>query len=52
MEFFADIVTAVTEHPGKVMICIGFPVFLAIVLKGDGVSGGWYDSDCDGDGGD
>jgi len=52
MEFFNDLIVAVRDHPGEVLICLAFSVALACLFKDDGVGGGWFDGDGDGDGGD
>ncbi|WP_165689334.1 hypothetical protein [Yoonia rosea] len=49
MEFFSDLIAAIRDHPREVLICIAVPVVLALVLRGDGPSGGGWS---DGDGGD
>ncbi|MEM1351696.1 MAG: hypothetical protein AAGF27_05100 [Pseudomonadota bacterium] len=45
MEFVNSLVTAAMEHPMEAQSCIGFPVTLALLCRGNGSDGGWFDGD-------
>jgi hypothetical protein len=49
MEFLKTLITAAVEHPMEALFCVAFPVGLALLFKGDGGDGGWFDGDsgCD-----
>jgi hypothetical protein len=49
MEFVQDLIVAFRDPPGAVAVCIGFPVVLALFIRGDGPSV-TDQSDCNSDG--